>query len=322
MTEPMRGEYLRGLSDAAREAVLEGVPDGTRRPYARHWRAFQAWCAEADRSALPAEPATLTEYVTHLTGRELSVSTIRQAVAAIRAAHFEAELEPPASAATTLVLRGYSRRRALAGQRPRKAPPVVVDPLRAMVDTCDDSVRGRRDRALLLLGVAMMARRSELAGLHLEDAELVPEGLSVLVRASKTDQAGVGRRVAIVPGDHVATCPVRSVRSWLDILADHGIQTGRLLRSIDRHGNIGAGLSGDAVNRIVRARAVSAGVERADDYTSHGLRAGGATIAAYAGKTHSGIAGQGGWSQTSTVVLGYIRAADQWRENPMRGVGL
>jgi integrase len=41
--------------------------------------------------------------------------------------------------------------------------------LRRLVATCDTSVRGRRDRALLLIGFVGALRRSELVGLQVED---------------------------------------------------------------------------------------------------------------------------------------------------------
>jgi integrase len=70
---------------------------------------------------------------------------------------------------------------------------------------------------LLLLGFAGALRRSELVALDIEDIELVDDGLKVLVRRSKTDQEGEGRIVAMPFGSDPATCPVRSLRRWLDV---------------------------------------------------------------------------------------------------------
>ncbi|NED50654.1 integrase, partial [Micromonospora aurantiaca] len=62
-----------------------------------------------------------------------------------------------------------------------------------MVSTCDpETPKGARDRALLLLGFNMMARRSELAALDLADITEHEEGLLVRIRRSKTDQAAAG----------------------------------------------------------------------------------------------------------------------------------
>ena len=58
-----------------------------------------------------------------------------------------------------------------------------------MIEQCDPAtVRGLRDRVALVLGLALMGRRSELVALELDDVTETPDGLEVLIRASKTDQ--------------------------------------------------------------------------------------------------------------------------------------
>ena len=48
------------------------------------------------------------------------------------------------------------------------------------------SLRGLRNRAVLLLGFAGAFRRSELVALNVEDLEETPEGLLVTIRRGKT----------------------------------------------------------------------------------------------------------------------------------------
>ena len=62
------------------------------------------------------------------------------------------------------------------------------------------TTRWIRDRAMLLPGFAGVFRRSELASLDAEDVELVPEGLRIRLRRSKTDQEGRGRLVGVPLG--------------------------------------------------------------------------------------------------------------------------
>ncbi|MQY08880.1 hypothetical protein ACRB68_69910 [Actinomadura sp. RB68] len=124
------------------------------------------------------------------------------------------------------------------------------------------------------------------------------------------------------------------VRAWLVVLANADITSGPLFRPIDRHGNIGdrtrasAGrgrrgrLTPQAINLIVKRAAAAANLEHADTYTAHGLRAGGATSAAKAGAPMSAITRHGRWADGSPVVAGYIRQADKWNDNPLRGIGL
>ncbi|GII89713.1 integrase [Sphaerisporangium siamense] len=329
----------RELSPAARERLAAGLAANTGRAYARDWAAFTAWCAAAGRTPLPATAETLTEYVTHLAatptarGTLPAPSTIERALACVQSRHKKAGLLLNAEGAR-LALRAYRKERAAAGTRARKAPPAVLDDLRAMVDACDPTtLAGLRDRAALVLGFALMGRRSELAALDIEDLAPTVEGLEVLIRASKTDQDAIGEVVPLPYGSHPDTCPVRVVQAWTTALAKLGVTAGPLLRGIDRHGRIttatpgasgkaAARISGHGLNLIVRRAAVRAGLPGAETYTAHSLRAGGATAAAKAGAPVSAIARHGRWSEKSPVVHGYIRAADKWRDNPMRGVGL
>ena len=224
------------LSDGTRERLERSVPANTKRAYARQWSQFTDWCVETGRSPLPATPQTLAEYVSHLADLDRAPSTIEQAIAAIRTAHrIAGHRRQPETDAALAVLKVHRRDRADAGKRKRKAPPVTLTPLRAMIDATDpEMLTGKRDRVLLVLGFSLMARRSELAALRVADVRFTDDGLTVLIRSSKTDQDAIGTEVNIPVGVHPATDPVRVVRAWLDALADRQVTTGPLLRRIDR----------------------------------------------------------------------------------------
>jgi len=320
----------RSLSEGTQRRILAAVPANTSRAYARQWAAFTIWCAEQGRGTLPATAETLAEYVAHLAdtprrdGEKRSPASIEQAIAAVRTAHRTAGYrEQPDTEGARLVLRGHRRARAAGGHRARQATPVTIDALRRMIDASDpDTVIGSRDRVALVLGLALMGRRSELVALELNDVTETPDGLEVLIRASKTDQDARGAVVAVPPGQHPDTDPVRLVRAWRARLAEHGITEGRLLRSVTRHGRLGASLSADAVSDLVRAAARRAGLPDAGTYSAHSLRAGGATAAYRGGAPVSTIAAHGRWAPGSPVVLSYIRAVDRWRDNALTGIGL
>ena len=327
VVQPAPGAHTaidREVSNSTRNRILSGFAINSTRAYTRQWQAFTTWCTQTRRTPLPATGETLAEYIGHLADHDLSPQTIEQALAAIRTQHRNTNHPGlPDTRGARLVLRSYRRQRAEAGHRTRKAAPVTIDALRAMVDTCDaTTTAGLRNRVILVLGLAMMGRRSELAALDITDLAVTPDGLLVTVRMSKTDQDAQGAEVPLPYGQHPDTCPVRVVQAWLAELAQHGHHAGRLLRSVDRHGRIGHRLSTEAINTIVRTAAVRAGLDHPEQYTAHSLRAGGATSAAKAGAPVSVITAHGRWREGSPVVLGYIRAVDRWRDNPMRGVGL
>src|SRR5215471_17453293 len=136
------------------------------------------------------------------------------------------------------------------GTAPTQKTAALTDDIRAMVDATDSGMIGVRDRALILLGFAGAFRRSELVRLDVEDCAFGKDGLTVTLRRSKTDQAGVGRKIGIPYGSNPETCPVRTVQGWIELA---GIAGGPLFRSTSRHGQVRAGrLAGIDVARILK----------------------------------------------------------------------
>ncbi len=126
-------------------------------------RAFVAWCEARGESALPASSAALLSYlIDHAV--TLKVATLQRWLAAIREQHASAGFElDTASAAFRDTWRGIKRTH---GQPAAKKRPLMTIDLRRAVATLPDTLAGRRDRALILVGLAAALRRSELAGLE------------------------------------------------------------------------------------------------------------------------------------------------------------
>ncbi len=313
------------LSESARRRIRNAKSPETWRAYNRQWREFVAWCARHGRRPLPATAETLATYVDDLADEGLAPATLEQAIATVRTAHTMRghRGEPPTGDALD-VLKGYRKERVENGLRnQRQSPPVTIDALRAMIGACDlGTVKGLRDRLMLVLGLALMGRRSELVGLTVDDVRVVPDGLEVTIRASKTDKDAKGETVAVPAGAHPVTNPVEAFADWAACLAENGVVGGRLLRSVNRHGTIGESLSASSVNTTLKDLAAAAELPHAERYTAHSLRAGGATVAYAAGVPVSVIARHGRWDPKSPVVLRYIRAVDRWKDNAMRNVGL
>ena len=246
----------------------------TRAAYARDWADFSGWCVAMGLDPLPATPAVVGTYLTHLAER-LAVATLGRRLAAISTAHRLAgqRLDTRHPAIRDL-MRGIRRQHGTAQRRVAAATTGVV---LAMIGSCGTSLLDLRDRALLLLGFAAALRRSELVALHVADVAVVAEGLRITLVRSKTDQEGAGAAIGVVRTGS-ATCPVAAVQAWLVAAA---ISDGKLFRSINRHGRIGAGLTDQSVALVVKKRAKLVGLE-AGDFSGHSLRAGLATSAAAA----------------------------------------
>jgi integrase len=126
-------------------------------------------------------------------------------------------------------------RRRLGVARSQKAP-VLVTELKAMLGALPEGLLGTRDRALLLVGFAGAFRRSELVSIDVADLAFIEDGLEVTLRRSKTDQEGLGRRIGIPFGSSPATCPVRSLKAWLEGAA---ITEGPVFRKVTKRGKVG-----------------------------------------------------------------------------------
>ncbi|MFD3841441.1 integrase [Streptomyces sp. NPDC058642] len=346
-SEVVSSSKAGGLSAEARAAVAEAIPVETRRGYAGDWRRFTAWCARAGRRALPATGDTLTEYLMHLKGEDKSPATMDRALASIAVAHAAAELPKPSTVGARRVLKGHETERKRSKdprRRPRRAAAATPPLLRKMVAATDATTAiGRRDVAVLLLGFALAARRSELRLLDWADVAEVEEGLAAEVWRPKVNHEGP---LGVPYGSNPATCPVRALRAWRQHLIDQGQPpTGPLFLRIDRHGRIahpmrrngrpigdptgritGEGI-GDAVARAAARAHLAAPAGLLPDlpprWSGHSLRRGFATAAKQAGKGLIETGRHGGWSDGSKSLAGYFDQAGVWDEtNPLYGIGL
>ena len=177
------------------------------------------------------------------------------------------------------------------------------------------TVKGLRDRALLLFGFASAMRRSELVALDLDDVEQTERGLLVTLRRSKTDQEGQGHTRAIPFGRNPKLCPVQALAEWLETA---GITDGKLFRSVDRHSNVNGSMSTKAVGNVVKDYAERAGLDPAD-FGGHSLRAGFVTSAAESGKSTERIMDHTG-HQSAAMVRVYTRRADAFTDHAGEGL--
>jgi site-specific recombinase XerD len=302
-------------SEQVRDFIRASKAANTIRGYDSDWRDFCGWCEAHGIGPLPASPETVASYIAECTAR-LKVGSIQRRLNAIAEAHKATGLESPTQ--HPLVKNTMKGIRRTLGTAPVQKSPTLTDDIRAMAAVTAEGLIGLRDRALILLGFAGAFRRSELVALDLEDCAFGKDGLTILLRRSKTDQEGAGRKVGIPFGSNPETCPVRNVQSWIE---QAGITSGAVFRSINRHGQIRTGrLAGVDVARVVKKLAQQAGLNPAK-YAGHSLRAGHATSAAIAGASERSIMNQTG-HRSVQMVRRYIREGNLWRENSGGKLGL
>ncbi len=150
---------------------------------------------------------------------------------------------------------------------------------------------GYRDKALLAIGFGAALRRSELAGLRLEDLEFTDRGIVVTLPRSKTDQEGRGQTVGVLDGQRLKV--KERLLQWLEV---SGIKEGRIFPVTDRQ-----------IANIIKAKAKRAGLDP-NLFSGHSLRAGFITSAANSGADVFRVMDVSRHKSVNTV-RGYVRRA-------------
>ena len=317
---------LAALDAASDDHAADQRPDNTTRAYAADWKTWEAFCTQLKIPPTAATRGTLRAFVDYLWNREQrAYSTIDRKLAGVvvtlRRPPYNVLVDPDATRAARELLKDY-RKKADAAEEPArgrgKAPAMRLADLRIIVSKCDTDIFGLRDRAMLLLGFSIAARRAELAGLRLRNIRDDDNGLLVDVRVSKTEP----RTVAVPHGKNPETCPVLAWNAW---------RTAAHITDPDRHAfrrihHTGAvqpqGLTPQRAGDIITAAGLRAGVEEL--FTGHSVRSGMATEARRKGKDRKAIAAVTGHADGSKVLDGYMQIVDQWDEqdNALIGIGL
>ncbi|MFO0842340.1 MAG: site-specific integrase [Gemmataceae bacterium] len=314
-TPPEDRLSIDDLLEEAQRTAIESIPENTRRAYATDWNQYRNWCQKRSRVPLPASADTVSAYLTAI-AKTHAISTLRRRLTMVSKVHrISGKPDPTGDVRVKQLWRGILRSK---GEAQRGKKPLLVGDLRRMVDALPKTLRGDRDRALLLLGFAGGLRRSELVALDVEDLEEVEEGLVVNLRRSKTDQTGKGQRKGIPFGKSKATCPVRAAIAWLRAAE---VYEGPVFRALTKHDTPRRSrLSAQTVALVVK-HAFRAIGKRPRDFSAHSLRSGLVTAAAMNGADERTIMRHTG-HRSVEMVRRYIRDASLFRDNPASKAGL
>lgn len=327
--------HLEQLADRARAYVEAASSTNTRRAYASDWKHFAAWCRRQNIAPLPPDPQVVGLYITACASgtaergmKANTVSTIERRLSAIswNCAQRGGQKLDRGDRAIATVMAGIRNTHA---SPPRQKEAILPEDLIAMLETLDrGTLRGLRDRAMLLIGFAGGLRRSEIVGLDLgrdetEDSsgwiEILDKGLLVTLRG-KTGW----REVEVGRGSSDATCPIVAVETWIKFAR---IARGPLFRRVTAKGkDVGPDRLNDReVARLVKKAALAAGVrgdlsegERALKFSGHSLRAG---LASSAEVDERYVQKQLGHA-SAEMTRKYQRRRDRFRVNFTKASGL
>lgn len=330
---PLPG-HLEDLADRARGYVEAASSANTRKAYASDWTHFSAWCRRQNLAPLPPDQHAIGLYITACASgtaergvKANSVSTIERRLSAIawNCTQRGLSLDRKDRAIAT-VMAGIRNRHAAP---PRQKEAILPEDLIAMLETLErGTLRGLRDRAILLIGFAGGLRRSEITGLDLgrdqtEDGrgwiEILDKGLLLTLRG-KTGW----REVEIGRGSADTTCPLVAVETWIRFAK---LANGPLFRRVTGRGkDVGPDrLNDKAVARLVKSAALAAGLhgdlgeeERAAKFSGHSLRAG---LASSAEVDERHVQKQLGHA-SAEMTRKYQRRRDRFRVNLTKASGL
>ena len=326
--------HLEDLAEQARDYVKAANAANTRKAYDSDWKHFTAWCRRQRLEHLPPDPQVVGLYITACArgtaianGRPAAASSIERRLSGL-SWHYR-QLGQKLDRADRHVASVLDGIRNTHGRPPAQKEAVLPEDVLAMLETLDrGSLRGLRDRAMLLVGFSGGLRRSEIVGLDVgrdqtEDGrgwvEILDKGMVLFIRGKNG-----WREVEIGRGSNDATCPVAALQTWLQLAR---IAHGPLFRRVTGEGKaVGPErLHNQEVARLVKRVAMAAGVrgdlsedERQQKFAGHSLRAG---LASSAEVDERYVQKQLGHA-SAEMTRRYQRRRDRFRINLTKAAGL
>jgi len=269
----------------------------TIRAYRSDFIQYQTWCSENTLEPIPASAHTMSMYVDYLSENNKS-ATIRRRINSLGTVlRLSKNHDPTKQPEVILALKRMHRK---IGRAQQQATPLTKPLLNQLLCNCDNSLRGLRNKVLLRLGYETMRRRSELCAFKFEDICQAPSGKpAIRLNFSKTDQFGTGK---ILP---ISQELAELIDKWGLVGSE-----GYILKSINRHGQIGSNLNPASISTILKALQARLQYDtNGKSLSGHSFRVGAALDLLEQGEPLERIMLRGGW-QTDSTAMKYLR---NWR---------
>jgi site-specific recombinase XerD len=275
------------------EKIEGAYAPSTIRAYKSNFENFIKFCDENNTTPLPASSEIVASYIKELS-THLKSSSIKIAVASIAALHNLNSLNDPTQTPNVKIeMRRMYRK---LGRYSKQAYGINKDLLDKMVAATDDSLRGIRDKAILLVAYDSLCRRSELVSLEIKDlTNNKDESIKLKLHRSKTDPHGVGKNL------YLSIEAQQALKEWV---YKSKISSGKIFRAITATGKIRDSLNSSHVGRIYKKIAA---LSKADsiiikNISGHSMRVGAAQDLMKSGMSLPIIMNRGRWSKTDTAI--------------------
>ena len=309
---------LKALQEETLLNLQSSKAINTVRAYKSDFKDFGLFCAQNGFKSLPSEPKIVSLYLTHLSTKEVKMSTLKRRLVSIGVIHkLKGHYLDTKHPIIIENIMGIKRRK---GSVQKGKKPILISYLKKIINVIDkqnkEEIKKFRDRSIILIGFSGGFRRNEIVSLDSDDLDFVPEGLKINIKRSKTDQFGEGFTKALPYFDSSQYCPVVSLKNWLNISK---ITSGPVFRRFVKGSKLSENrLTDQTVALLIKEYLNLAGID-SKHYSGHSLRSGFATSAAESGAEERNIMTMTG-HKSAEMVRRYIKEANLFKNNALNKI--
>ena len=311
---------IKALQEETLKNLQSSKAINTVRAYKSDFKDFGLFCVQNGFKNLPSDPKIVSLYLTHLSTKEVKLSTIKRRLVSIGVIHrIKGHYLDTKHPVIVENLMGIKRRK---GTVQKGKKPILINELKKILKVIDEQniqdIKKLRDKSIILIGFSGGFRRNEIVSLDYEDLDFVYEGLKITVKRSKTDQFGEGSIKALPYFEQSVYCPVTILKRWLNISK---ISKGPLFRRFLKGSKLTSyRLTDQTVALLIKDYLNIAGID-SKNYSGHSLRSGFATSAAESGAEERSIMAMTGHKSTE-MVRRYIKEANLFKNNALSKIKL
>ena len=309
---------IKALQEETLKNLQSSKANNTVRAYKSDFKDFGLFCVKNGFKNLPSDPKIVSLYLTHLSTKDVKLSTIKRRLVSIGVIHkMKGHYLDTKHPVIVENLMGIKRRK---GTIQKGKKPILINELKKILDVIDqqnfEDIKKLRDKSIILIGFSGGFRRNEIVSLDYEDLDFVNEGVKITVKRSKTDQFGEGSIKALPYFDNSLYCPVTVLNRWLNISK---ITKGSLFRRFSKGSKLTSNrLTDQTVALLIKDYLNKAGID-GKNYSGHSLRSGFATSATDSGAEERSIMTMTGHKSTE-MVRRYIKEANLFKNNALNKI--
>ena len=309
---------IKALKEETLSNLQSSKAKNTLRAYKSDFNNFSLFCAQNGFKSFPSQPKIVSLYLTHLSTKDVKISTIKRRLVSIGVIHkLKGHYLDTKHPSIIENISGIKRKK---GSIQIGKKPLLINSLKKIINVIDqqkkEELKQFRDRSIILIGFAGGFRRNEIVSLDFEDLDFVEEGLKINLKRSKTDQYGEGSVKGLPYFENSQYCPVISIQKWIKLSK---IGSGALFRRFTKGTNLSKNrLTDQTVALLIKKYLELAGIE-SKNYSGHSLRSGFATSAAESGAEERSIMSMTGHKSTE-MVRRYIREANLFKNNALNKI--